>query len=58
MTQRVAMQAPSAQIAVAEMEHAAAQTPATAAALASRSNAIAQSMSGIPEKGRSSPRKF
>ena len=35
-----------------------AQTPATAAALADRQNAIAQQISGKPEKGRTSPRKF
>lgn len=35
-----------------------AQTPATAAALNSRQEAIGISLSGIPEKGRKSPRKF
>lgn len=35
-----------------------AQTPAAAAALADRQNAIAQAISGKPEKGRTSPRKF
>lgn len=35
-----------------------AQTPATAAALASRQAAIQEAMSGKPEKGRTSPRKF
>lgn len=35
-----------------------AQTPATAAALASREQAIQQAMSGKVEKGRTSPRKF
>lgn len=35
-----------------------AQTPQTAAFLAQRQAAIAQQLSGIPEKGRKSPRKF
>ena len=35
-----------------------AQTPQTAAALADRNAAIAQAISGKPEKGRTSPRKF
>jgi hypothetical protein len=35
-----------------------AQTPAAAAAIADRQAAITQSMSGKPEKGRTSPRKF
>lgn len=35
-----------------------AQTPAAAAALADRQNAIAAAMSGKPEKGQTSPRKF
>ena len=35
-----------------------AQTPATQQALAQRSAAIAQALSGAPEKGRTSPRKF
>lgn len=35
-----------------------AQTQATANALASRAAAINQAMSGNPEKGRTSPRKF
>lgn len=33
-------------------------TPATAAALESRNKAIAQALSGRPEPGRTSPRKF
>lgn len=35
-----------------------AQTPQTAAAIASRQAAIATAISGKPEKGRTSPRKF
>jgi hypothetical protein len=35
-----------------------AQTPAAAAALAQRQAAIQTSISAIPEKGRTSPRKF
>ncbi len=35
-----------------------AQTPATAAALADRQAAISSAVSGKPEKGRTSPRKF
>ncbi len=35
-----------------------AQTPAAQAALAAREDAIQQGMSGKPEKGRTSPRKF
>jgi hypothetical protein len=35
-----------------------AQTPATAAALAARQQAIAQAVSGKQEAGRTSPRKF
>lgn len=35
-----------------------AQTPAAAAAIADRQNAISQAISGKPEKGRTSPRKF
>jgi len=35
-----------------------AQTPAAAAALASRKQAIQIAMSDVPEKGRTSPRKF
>lgn len=35
-----------------------AQTPAAAAALNSRAEAIQSAMSGKPEKGRTSPRKF
>lgn len=35
-----------------------AQTPAAAAAMNDRQNAIAQAISGKPEKGRTSPRKF
>lgn len=35
-----------------------AQTPLAASAIASRQAAIAQQISGLPEKGRKSPRKF
>lgn len=35
-----------------------AQTPATAAAMNSRNEAIAQALSGKPEKGATRPRKF
>ncbi len=34
------------------------QTPAAQAAIASRQQAIAQALSGKPEKGQTSPRKF
>lgn len=63
----VAMQSPSMQaimarnpdlIPAAVPVEAIAQTPAAAAALASRQQAIAQAMSGKPEKGQTSPRKF
>jgi hypothetical protein len=50
-TQRILDEAPL------QVEHIA-QTPAAAQALASRQAAIAQAMSNVPEKGRTSPRKF
>lgn len=53
------VQAPSTEAALArQAQELVAATPAAANAIAQRQSAIAQSMSGKPEPGRTSPRKF
>lgn len=54
-------QSPSMQAIMArnpDLVPAVAQTPAAAAALTARQEAVSISLSGKPEKGRTSPRKF